>query len=72
MVENNVSAKKLAAVLDVSGDTVYRVLRGQPISKDMAWKLHVLTGQKLMELLYEDVDQLIADSIDLLRYRGRL
>lgn len=72
MAENHVSVKKMAPVLAVSVDSVYRAMRGLPISKEFAWKLHVLTGVRLMDLMFEDVDRMVNESLDILRFKGRL
>lgn len=72
MLENHVSVKKVAPVLAVSIDSIYRALRGLPISKEFAWKLHILTGMRLMDLMFDDVDRLINESLDILRFKGSL
>jgi hypothetical protein len=68
--ENRTSRKKFAEVLSVSTDSVYRALRGQPISKEFAWKIHVLTGLRLLDLLFEDDDGLIEKSLYILKFKG--
>jgi len=69
---NKVSINKLADVLQVTRDTVHRAIRYEKIGKELAYKLNMLTGIGIVELLYPDQHTLIEQNKEILVFKASL